>query len=296
MTLSPPGVRYHRDVPGNDQPKPDVQGAGSKSSRSEDGIEWDARTYHRVSQPQVGWGERVLDRLVLSGDETVLDAGCGTGRLTAELLERLPRGQVIALDRSQNMLEAAQAHLLPRFAGRVSFLRSDLAELALHGVADVVFSTATLHWVRDHPRLFRALYRALKPGGYLLAQCGGGPNLAHVLEGASDIMAIAPFAQYFGGWSGAWLFADPETTAIRLREAGFIDIETGLEAAPVVLSSAEEYRSFLATAVFRLHLERLPEDLRNSFLDRLVNVGSQDDPPFGLDYWRLNLTGRRPPE
>lgn len=257
--------------------------------------EWDARSYHRVSEPQVAWGERVLDRLQLAGDETVVDAGCGTGRLTRELLMRLPRGRVIAVDRSQNMLDSAREQLLPEFDGRVTFLQADLAELDLNAVADVVFSTATFHWVLDHPRLFQALYRALRSGGRLHAQCGGGPNLAHVLDRAAHIMMAPAFAPYFSGWSGAWEFADSPTTARRLREAGFVDVATGLEAAPVALGSAQEYRVFLATVIFRLHLEFLPDEaLQKQFLDRLVEAGESDDPPFSLDYWRLNLSARRP--
>ncbi len=140
--------------------------------------DWDAATYHRISEPQVTWGRRVLDRLPLRGDETVLDAGCGTGRLTAELLERLPRGRVLALDNSPAMLAAAREYLAPRFGDRVSFVLADLQELAdrpLPEPVDAIFSTAAFHWVLDHPRLFRGLYRALRPGGRLVAQCGGGP-------------------------------------------------------------------------------------------------------------------------
>jgi trans-aconitate methyltransferase len=258
--------------------------------------EWDATTYHRIATPQFTWGQKVLERLALRGDETAIDAGCGSGRLTALLLERLPHGRVIAVDRSENMLQAARAYLEPRFGERVSFLRSDLEALLLDAVADLIFSTATLHWIPDHPTLFRSLYRALKPGGRLVAQCGGGPNLAHLLSHAATLMATAPYDQFFADWSGPWEFADAATTAERLRTAGFIDVETSLEPAPTLLPGADDYRAFLTTAIFRLHLERLPdEQLRATFLDTLTTQAAHDDPPFSLDYWRLNLRGTRPP-
>ena len=88
--------------------------------------EWNSEVYHRVSNPQFEWGKKVLDRLKLKGDETVMDAGCGTGRLTAELLERLPQGSVLAVDVSQNMLQKAEEFLKPRFDGRVRFVHADL--------------------------------------------------------------------------------------------------------------------------------------------------------------------------
>lgn len=257
--------------------------------------EWDAQAYHRLSRPQVTWGERVLARVPLRGDETVIDAGCGTGRLTATLLERLPHGHVIALDASQQMLAKARETLEPRFGDRVSFLHVDLLALDLEGAADVIFSTATFHWVLDHPRLFRNLFRALKPGGRLIAQCGGGQNLAKTLGRAELVMHEEPYARYFAGWPGTWEFADAETTAERLRAAGFIQVETDLEPAPTTLQDAEEYREFLRTVIFRPYLDRLPdEDLRSRFLDTLVTLAECDQPPYFLDYWRLNLKAKRP--
>jgi trans-aconitate methyltransferase len=237
----------------------------------------------------------VLDRVPLRGDETVVDAGCGSGRLTAELLKRLPRGRVIAVDRSENMLQVAREHLAPRFGDRVSFLCRDLAALDLDEVADVVFSTATFHWVLDHPGLFREIYRALKPGGLLVAQCGGGPNLERLHDRAAALAASAPFASYFGDWTGPWEFADDATTRDRLHAAGFVEIETGLEAAPTTLADAVEFAEFLTGVILRAHLERLPgHDLRARFVAVLTDQAAADDPPFFLDYWRLNMRARRP--
>ena len=140
--------------------------------------EWDATSYHKVSGPQTGWGQMVLARLDLAGDERAIDAGCGSGRLTAELAERLPHGQVVALDRSWNMLQTARANLRPAYGSRVRFVQVSLPALPFEECADVVFSTATFHWVPDHPALFSNIFTALRPGGRLHAQCGGGPNLA----------------------------------------------------------------------------------------------------------------------
>lgn len=260
-----------------------------------DAREWDATTYHRVSNPQFGWGRRVLDRVPLRGDETVVDAGCGSGRLTAELLARLPAGRVIAVDRSENMLRVAREHLGPRFGDRVSFLCRDLAALDLDEAADVVFSTATFHWVLDHPALFRAVFRALKPSGRLVAQCGGGPNLERLHDRAAELAATLPFAPFFADWTGPWEFADDVTTRDRLHAAGFVEVETGLEAAPTTLANAGEFAEFLTGVILRAHLERFPnDDLRAQFVAALTDQAAADDPPFFLDYWRLNMWARRP--
>jgi len=256
--------------------------------------EWNSEAYHRLSRPQFEWGQKVLDRLPLRGDETVADAGCGSGKVTAELLKRLPRGRVVAMDLSQNMLQTAREHLAPKFPGQVFFIAADLHDIPLDGVLDGIFSTAAFHWVPDHDRLFRSLVRALKPGGWLEAQCGGGPNLARVRERTTALTARPDFAPFFAGWAPTWHYQDDLTTAERLRRAGFTEVKTWLEEAPATLSDAAEYKEFLATVTLHRHVARIPDhDLRERFMDELGRQAAADNPPFTLDYWRLNLSGRK---
>ena len=257
--------------------------------------EWNSEIYHRVSRPQFEWGLKVLDRLSLRGDETVADAGCGSGKVTAELLKRLPHGRVVAMDLSQNMLQSARDYLQPGFPGQVLFIAADLHDIPLESVLDGVFSTAAFHWLADHDRLFRSLLRALKPGGWLEAQCGGGANLARVRERTLALMSRPDFAPFFEGWTPTWHYPDDITTAGRMRRAGFVEVSTWLEKAPATLSDAAEYKEFLATVTLHRHVERIPDPaLRECFMDELARQALADNPPFTLDYWRLNLSGRKP--
>lgn len=256
--------------------------------------EWNATSYHQVSAPQTSWGHRVLARLALDGDERVIDAGCGSGRLTSALAERLPRGHVVALDRSWNMLTVARTNLRPVFGSRVSFVQAALPDLPMAGGADVVFSTATFHWIDDHVALFANIHRALAPGGRLHAQCGGGPNLAAAHALAEQVMHEAPFAPHFADWTGVWQFASAEETAARLAAAGFVDIDANLEAAPTTLASADDYRAFVTTVIYHPHLAKLPDALHAPFIDAVTARAGATSPPFTLDYWRLNMSARRP--
>lgn len=257
--------------------------------------DWNAGVYHRVSNPQLGWGLPVVDRLPLQGDETVLDVGCGTGRLTEKLLERLPRGRAVGVDRSGNMLLVAREYLAPRFAGQIAFVHADAAALPFADVADAVFSTATFHWVLDHDRLFASLFAALKRGGRLVAQCGGGANLHHVHERCERLMREPLFAPHYTRWTSPWEFADAETTTRRLERAGFVDIETSIYSSPILQPDGPAYREFVEHVICRPHLSYLPDEtLRGRFLDRLTEEAALDSPPFELDYWRLNLDARKP--
>src|SRR3954469_18084316 len=138
---------------------------------------WDGAAYDRVSTPMERLAREVLERVELEGGETILDAGCGSGRVTEILVERVPRGRVVGVDASASMIDAARERL-----GAGADLRvADLVRLDLGGeTVDGVFSTATFHWIADHDALFVSLRRALHPGGRLVAQCGGAGNIASV--------------------------------------------------------------------------------------------------------------------
>ena len=267
-------------------------------------MDWDAERYHRLSNPQLGWGRRVLERLAPVPGERVLDLGCGTGRLTAELLSSIGEGTIVAVDRSEAMLREATAVKAgargPHLVGDdtpssvVHFVRADGACLPFADAFDAVLSTATFHWIRDHDALFASIYRALVPGGRLVAQCGGGPNLELLLDRAAALTRLAPFDRYFDGWSDPWEFANVPTTMGRLHDAAFTAVDVYLEEAPTTLPDRAAFRDFLSCVCIREHLARLPETERDLFLDHLADQSAHDDPPFTLDYWRLNIIARKP--
>jgi trans-aconitate 2-methyltransferase len=248
--------------------------------------DWDAATYDRVSTPQVEWALEVLDRLPLTGDETVLDAGCGSGRVTKLLEDRLPDGHVIAVDGSPSMVEKAREAL----RSDAEVFVCELTQLELHQVADSVFSNAVFHWIGDHDALFSRIYAALKPGGRLVAQCGGAGNVHAFHEVLSQVADEPPFAEYIGGWAGPWNFATPAETAARLATVGYVDAECWLQGRPV---QPEEPADFIRTVCLGHHLERLPEELRPLLVERMVERVPE---PLTLGYVRLNIDARRPPQ
>ncbi len=243
--------------------------------------EWDAGSYHAVATPHQGWGAEILDRLALRGDETVLDLGCGTGRVSAQLLERLgPEGHVIGVDGSAAMVAEAQRQLGGEHA---RFVQQDLLELTVEEPADAAVSSATFHWIADHDQLFARVRAALKDGAPFVAQCGGRGNIASIVAVVTEVCAREPFAPTFAGWPGPWNYAGPEETAERLERAGFAVDRVWLNPSP---QRPPETREFLRTVSLGAHVERLAPDLREPFLEAVLE-GLGPEPVH--DYVRLNI-------
>ncbi|HWK26066.1 MAG TPA: methyltransferase domain-containing protein [Solirubrobacter sp.] len=237
--------------------------------------EWNAASYDRQSDPQLAMARDVIDRLDLHGDERVLDAGCGTGRVTEVLKARVPDGHVVAVDGSANMVQEARARGLDAHT-------QDLTELTLDEPVDAILSTATFHWIADHDRLFARLHQALKPHGRLAAQCGGAGNIANVQAAIDEVDHPA-----LRGWPGPWHYATPEATRERLAAAGFTDVWTWLQPWPV---DPPDPREYFTTVILGSHLERIPHEEREPFVDAVLR---HLDHPVRANYVRLNLLARR---
>lgn len=241
--------------------------------------EWDAETYDAVSDPQFEWGMEVLERLELRGDEVAVDAGCGSGRVTAELADRLPEGRVIAVDGSAAMVEKATEGL----GDRAEYLVSDLVELELPEPVDLVFSTATFHWIPDHDALFGRLRAALKPGGRLVAQCGGYGNVAEHTQAIAAVAADPEYGQHLSSAKAIWNFAAPEETEPRLAAAGFGEVRCWLQPKPVQPPRPLE---FISTVTLGPVLDQLPEEKRKPFAEAVL---AHEGEPLVLNYVRLNI-------
>lgn len=250
--------------------------------------DWDAATYDRVSNPQVEMAEAVLARLPLRGDETVLDAGCGSGRVTELLLDRLPDGHVVAVDSAPSMVEHARETLADAIGARATVLCASLTELKLDEPVDAVFSNAVFHWIADHARLFERLFAALKPGGRLVAQCGGKGNIDAFRRLADEVAAEPPYAPYMEDFAGPWNYASPEDTKARLLAAGFEEARCWLQPWAVSPGDPLEYAR---TVCLGNHLEALPEDLRQRYAEEVVR---RSGAPLTLEYVRLNIDAARP--
>jgi trans-aconitate 2-methyltransferase len=246
--------------------------------------DWDAASYQRVSVPHEEWARSILDRLELGGDETVLDAGCGSGRVTSLLIEQLPEGRVVAVDGSPSMVEKVRDVLRPQDDAQVS----DLVELKLEDQVDAIFSSAVFHWVLDHDALFLTLRQTLRPGGRLASQSGGAGNIDRLREVTREVQVREPYAAHFDGFEEPWNYPGAKETEERLRRAGFTEVRAWLQPWRILPPSPAE---FLATVCLGPHMDRLPESLRDQFIAEVI---AEEAEPLSLDYVRLNIEARAP--
>jgi trans-aconitate 2-methyltransferase len=243
--------------------------------------EWDAAAYDALPLPHLRWGRRTLGRLDLAGDETVLEAGCGTGRDTEALLDLLPKGRVVAVDASASMLDRLRARLDGRL-DRVDVIQADLTRpLPIDIEVDAVSSVATFHWIHDHDAVFGNIAAVLRPSGRFAVDCGGAGNVAAVRTAVHDVLGEPA--------DDMWHFAGVDDTRARLERAGFTDVDVDLVPDPARLEPGEQFHGYLATVVLGAHLKRMAQEERQEFVEA---VAARLDEPV-VDYVRLVCTATR---
>ena len=256
--------------------------------------DWNAAVYDRIGTPMRGWAQQVIDDLELRGDETVLDAGCGSGSVTLDLLRKLPDGKVYAVDSSPEMTANLAAELAERGITNVVALTASLADFTLPEQVDAVFSNAVFHWVPDDDGLFGSLARATKPGGRLRAQCGGAGNIARLTEATHAVEKRAPYREHFSGDSEFRKYRSGEEARSAMERNGWRDVRGNLFEAPVTFEDEDAAVLYLRTIILQGQVAALPEELSGRFLrDVVAETVERFGAPFCADYVRLDLWATR---
>ena len=256
---------------------------------------WNAEVYDRIGTPMRRWAQQLIADLHLRGDETVLDAGCGSGSVTFDLLEHLPNGKIYALDSSPDMVAKLQASLDERGVRNVVARQADLTDFALPEPVDVVFSNAVFHWIPDDDGLFSALFRATEPGGRLRAQCGGAGNIDRLMEATHAVQAREPYAQHLGAASEFRKYRTPEQVREAMERNGWRDARAQLFPSDVTFDDHDHAALYLRTIILQRHVNGLPEELGERFLRNVIaETEKRFGAPFIADYVRLDIWATQP--
>jgi trans-aconitate methyltransferase len=255
--------------------------------------EFDADAYERASAHQKEWGLRLIGELDLRGDERVLDLGCGDGRLTAELARLVAQGSVLGIDASDTMIEAARR----RACANLRFEVKDIDTLDWANEFDVVFSNATLHWIKDHARLLHSVFRALRAGGAIRFNFAGDGNCSHFFKVIRRAMALPGYRAYFDDFDWPWFMPTAPEYETLLRQSDFSDFKVWEQNADRFFQDAEAMIRWIDQPSLVPFLECIAENDRQRFrafvVERMIDETRQADGRCFETFRRINVWARK---
>jgi trans-aconitate 2-methyltransferase len=255
---------------------------------------WDAETYDRIGTPMRRWAQALIEDIGLRGDETVLDAGCGSGSVTLDLWEKVQSGKIYALDSSVDMIDKLRDTLEKRGITNIIPMQADLTRFTLNEQVDVVFSNAVFHWIPDDNALFGALARATKSGGRLRAQCGGADNNKNLMTTTRDVERREPYSQYLASRVDTRKYRSESQAIEALQRNGWKNAKARVFPSPVEFPDIESAVLYLKTIILQQQYAALPGDMREQFLREVVDeVITRHGAPFVADYVRLDIWAER---
>jgi trans-aconitate 2-methyltransferase len=240
--------------------------------------DWNADDYAKHSTAQQKWARELIAKLHLRGFENVLDIGCGDGKVTAEIAAAVPNGSVLGVDNSRSMIELAQKKYPAAKYANLSFQRADARELSFNRQFEIVFSNATLHWIRNHDPVLAGIYKSLRPDGRVLLQMGGRGNAAGVIAVLEDVKKADRWAPCFAGFEFPYGFHEPGDYKTWLKQAGFHSVRAELIPKDMTHAGLSGLAGWIRTT-WLPYTQRIPENQRRAFIEELVHKYTQKYPP-----------------
>jgi trans-aconitate 2-methyltransferase len=232
--------------------------------------QWDAGDYRESSSAQLQWARELLGKLQLSGNERILDIGCGDGKITAEIAKRLSSGSVVGIDNSEEMIKFSQANFPHAQYPDLDFQLIDVRDLPFDREFDVIFSNATLHWVIDHGEVLHGIKRSLKPGGRFLLQTGGRGNASEMFTVLDSMISNEPWAKFFRNFSFTYGFYGTEDYDIWLKQVGLKAKRIELIHKDMTQRGKAGLASWIRTT-WLPYTQRIPEKVRDDFIMEIVD-------------------------
>ena len=237
---------------------------------SNQGYNWNAQDYAKNSANQFQWAKELIPKLKLHGNETLLDIGCGDGKITVELVRCLPNGRVVGVDSSAEMIHLAQHNFPSKDYPNLSFHVMNAKKLTFHSEFDRAFSNAALHWIVDQKTVLNGVQRSLKSGGRLLFQMAGKGNAKDVISIINELAAVKPWKGFFSNMTFPYGFYDPEEYKAFLHQAGLVPLRVELFPKDMKFKGAEGLAGWVRTTWLPF-TDRVPVELRPKFVELIVN-------------------------
>ncbi len=249
---------------------------------------WDSEDYRKHSSAQFEWAKELIRKLALKGSESVLDIGCGDGKITAVLSSFAKKGRVTGIDSSEDMISLAINNYPSSQNNNLKFFIMDARELHFADEFDIAFSNASLHWIKDQFSVLKGVKKGLKKSGRILFQMGGKGNAMDILNTFDEIFTDIKWQTYFKNFSFPYCFCSPEEYEKLLREAGLIPKRLELIPKDMTQKGREGLAGWIRTT-WLPYTERIPEDMRAEFIDEIINIYSKKFPPDNNDFFHVKM-------
>jgi trans-aconitate 2-methyltransferase len=239
---------------------------------------WNPADYAQNSEAQLKWAQQLRSQLKLKGDESILDVGCGDGKITADFAAKSVYGKVVGIDSSPEMIDYATQTYPKSQYPNLSFICTDARSLDFKQEFDLIFSNAVLHWVDDHQAFLHGAKLALRDGGRLIISCGGKGNSAGILQVFDEILASETWSQYFDDdFCHPHFFYSDREYRLWLQESGFAINRLELVPKDMTHNGSQDLAGWIRTA-WMPFTNCVPESKRDDFINDFVNLYLQRFP------------------
>jgi trans-aconitate methyltransferase len=255
--------------------------------------EFDGKKYRQASTHQKEWGTKIIAEFEFKGNENILDLGCGDGTLTRRLSELVPNGKILGIDASQGMIEAAKEFE----TGRLSFMKMDINDISFDNEFDLIFSNATLHWVKDHKKLLDNCYKALKMNGIIRFNFAGDGNCSNFFQVIKKMISDERYKAYFETFECPWFMPSIREYKLITADIGFKDILVWDENADRYFSNEDEMIKWIDIPSLVPFLKLVGDNdksaFRNEVVDKMIDKTRQPDGRCFETFRRINVQAVR---
>ncbi|HWR58972.1 MAG TPA: methyltransferase domain-containing protein [Thermodesulfovibrionales bacterium] len=245
-------------------------------------MKWDAEKYDSVKAPQIDAGRELIATAEVRETDSVLDIGCGTGKLTVELARLASKGKVVGIDPSKEMLQKAQE--VAAGVENLRFVRTGVESIDFVDRFDFAFSNSSLQWVKEQAEAIRRTYRSLRRGGRIAFQLPARDFCVEFFNYSSNAITLLGYERFFLDWRTPWFLPTREEYERLLERACFRNIKVYYREYKLVFSGIGEILEWWSTAGLRPYLAALPEREKEYFKYAVAMQYEQNRTERGLEF------------